>query len=109
MKRISPNPYIFPCDHKILEANKQCFPKKSLFSTMLVPLDLNDEKSSIWRNLVPSSTLFCRPIRIHYAKETTELLQKERDHVENEIKALNESLISFVYHELPVQLRVNLI
>jgi hypothetical protein len=78
-----------------------------IFYTRLVPLDLNDGKSSFWKNKAPSSTRFCRPIRIQYAKETTELIQKERDDVENEIKALNKSIINLVYNDLPVQVRIN--
>ena len=51
---------------------------KSLFSTMLVPLDLRSGTFSIWRNPVPSSTRFCRPIKISYEKETNELCQNLR-------------------------------
>ena len=72
---------------------------KCLFSTMLVPLDLNDGNISIWRNPVPSSTRFCRPIKICYEKETAELLAQERDYVENQIKSLKKSVVNLLYND----------
>lgn len=45
----------------------------SLFSMMLVPLDLSSGAISIWRNPVPSSTRFCRQMKIIYAKDLKHL------------------------------------
>jgi hypothetical protein len=79
---------------------------RSLFSTFLVALDLNDGNKSIWRNPVPSSTRFCRLIRISYAKESIELSQLERDDIENQIKNLNKSVIVLMRNGLSVEVRV---
>ncbi len=66
-------------------------------------------KVSVWRNKTPSSTRFCRPIKITYEKETPELTQAERDSVENQIKALkNFSIPLFCKNSpKPVEIRVS--
>lgn len=58
-----------------------------LFATCLVPLRLqtNDHKI-LWNNPRPSSTRFCRPIKIAYQKETSELAKNEIGKIENQIK-----------------------
>lgn len=62
----------------------------SVLLTSLVPLKLssNVEEMTVWQNLIPSSPRFCRPIRIQFKKETTELSIKERDYIEDQIKSL---------------------
>ena len=81
---------------------------KSLFSTMLVPLDLRSGTFSIWRNPVPSSTRFCRPIKISYEKETNELCQTVLHDIENQIKVLKKSVVRLLVSEFKtVEVRVS--
>ena len=53
--------------------------EESLFQTCLVPLQLVIEETGeeIWINDKPSSTLFCRPIRFSYMKETRDVTIEE--------------------------------
>jgi hypothetical protein len=53
---------------------------KNLFSTGLVTLKLSFELKTIWEIDKPSSTRYCRPIRLQYTKETMEVLQDEKTH-----------------------------
>ena len=62
----------------------------TLFSTSMVPLRLVISGIPIWVNLAPSSTTFCRPIRLQYIKETKEVLRAEEQHIEEQINNLGE-------------------
>lgn len=58
-----------------------------LFAVCLVPLRLQSHDDKIlWNNPRPSSTRFCRPIKILFEKETSELSKREIENVENQIK-----------------------
>jgi hypothetical protein len=77
-----------------------------LFLSSLVPLQLqfHEEDSSedarasisayfgpvriLWHNPRPSSTRFCRPIRIQFKKETAALAQAEVDYISTQIQNL---------------------
>ena len=76
--------------------NDESFDDSSLFSAMLVPLDLSNRKISFWRNPAPSSTRFCRPIKVMHVKETPELTKSVQVEIENEYKALNQSTNRFM-------------
>ncbi|CAF0958084.1 unnamed protein product, partial [Brachionus calyciflorus] len=65
------------------------FDDKSLFSIMLFPLDLSDNKMSFWRNQTPSSSRFY-----------------DRDEIEEQIKNLKLTLIRFLCNNLQVEVRV---
>ena len=57
--------------------------------TTFVPLQLETEEGvMIWRNPTPSSTRFCRPIRLQLDKETKAVSQEELQRVGAEIGAL---------------------
>ena len=60
----------------------------SLFCTTLFPLQLKCKEKVIWKNPVPASTRFCRPIHLQYKRETTELSQEEHRSIEAEIQQL---------------------
>jgi hypothetical protein len=64
-----------------------------LFLTSLVPIQLftsssTEEKIVLWQNPCPSSTRYCRPIRLQFIKETNDLIREEKEHTENQIKLL---------------------
>lgn len=61
---------------------------------------------SFWRNPAPSSTRFCRPIRIKYEKETPELLQDDCDEIEKQIMDLKVTSIRQMLNNLQVEIRV---
>ncbi|CAF1074063.1 unnamed protein product [Brachionus calyciflorus] len=61
---------------------------------------------SFWRKQTPSSSRFCRPIRIKYEKETSELLQDDRDEIEEQIKNLKLTSIRLLCNNLQVEVRV---
>ena len=64
---------------------------------------------SFWRNPTPSSTRFCRPIRIKYEKETPELIQDDCDEIEDQIKELKTTSIRLFSNNLEVQVRVKFV
>lgn len=62
---------------------------------------------SLWRNPVPSSTRFCRPIKITYEKESSELIQRERDNIEKQINELKKTVIKLINDEIEVEVRIS--
>lgn len=62
----------------------------------MVPIRLIDEQSGfvIWKNPVPSSVRFCRPISIEFCKETPEKTKAVVDEIRRQIAALQPSLIN---------------
>eukprot|EP00733_Pompholyxophrys_punicea_P001049 Pompholyxophrys_punicea_v1_NODE_441_length_1962_cov_16.704248.p1 type:complete len:301 gc:universal NODE_441_length_1962_cov_16.704248:295-1197(+) len=71
----------------------------TLISTNLVPLRFFHQNSStgiIWNNPTPSSTLFCRPLRLQFKKESQEFNIEEKDYWQAQIDTL-----------LPTKLEIN--
>lgn len=63
----------------------------SIFFTSLVPIRLNLSAKSdviIWQNCRTSSTRFCRPIKIQFARETKELTLAEKQKMDKQLKEL---------------------
>ena len=78
-----------------------------LFCSSLVPLQLVEkkrEKNVIWTNPLPSSTRFCRPIRVQFEKETSELTKREEEIMKDQIKNLK----SFNYNGFRVHFKLSL-
>lgn len=65
----------------------------SVFITSIVPLKLVSGNEVVWKNPRPSSTRFCRPLKIEYTKETTSVSNLEKIRVEDEKKNLEETLV----------------
>lgn len=62
-----------------------------LFFAAFVPLRLVNETNKndiVWLNLRTSSTLFCRPIKFIFSKETSELIRSEKINITNSINKL---------------------
>lgn len=70
--------------------------ESSCFLTSLVPIKLYNESLVVWENSKPSSTLFCRPIRFAFCKESTDAIKNEVQRVESEISLLQPTRISSV-------------
>lgn len=58
-------------------------------------LDLSLCGQSIWRNSSPSSTRFCRPIRLQYMRETFENSKLEKEYYDKLISNLCEYTINY--------------
>lgn len=70
---------------------------KNMFLTSLVPLtltDLVDSNNVCWKNLLPSSIRFCRPLKFEFVKETADVITSEVGRVQNEKKNLNKTIIT---------------
>lgn len=62
----------------------------NIFQSSVVPLQLvyGHEKKILWQNPTPSSPRYCRPIRIRFVKETTDVTKEEIDYITTQIDAL---------------------
>lgn len=58
----------------------------AVFITCVVPIRLVCGTKIIWQNPSPASTVYCRPLKIQFKKESTELSIAEKTRVENEIQ-----------------------
>lgn len=63
-----------------------------------VPLQLNDTDNSgnkkiIWQNLRASSTRYCRPIKLLFAKESATLIKEETEKIKRQISALSPTTV----------------
>lgn len=85
------------CDGSKAQEFKQKFENKSnsdahVFISSLVPLRLmsneNGTQKVWWQNPVPSSSRFCRPIRIQFVHETNEVTRSEIQHIDNQAQIL---------------------
>lgn len=63
-----------------------------LFVFSFVPIRLIDNNDVIWQNPRPSSTMYCRPIKFIFAKETTELTKTETNRILEEVDNLTETV-----------------
>lgn len=80
-------------NYKQGSADKQ-FDDSSIFITSLVPIQIRVKSCPskvVWQNLRSSSTRFCRPIRMQFAKESQELIRNEKRHVDEQIALLNST------------------
>ena len=59
-----------------------------IFHTSLVPLQLTRGDSVVWQNRTPSSTRFCRPLKLEYVKETKEINISEDGYWNEQISQL---------------------
>lgn len=63
----------------------------NIFQSCLVPLQLKCGKKIVWQNPTPSSPRYCRPMRIRFAKETTDLTNEEIEYISSKIDQLENS------------------
>lgn len=62
---------------------------ESVFLSSLVPLKLRREDGTeVWVNPRPSSTRFCRPIRLQFIKESSEIIRREEECIKKQIEEL---------------------
>lgn len=74
-----------------------------LFAVCLVPLQVQVGSTILWKNTRPSSTRYCRPIKLICQKESTELIRAETDSINSQILSIkptifNSLTIDHVFH-----------
>lgn len=67
----------------------------SIFMSSLVPIKAGTKNKVLFQNPRPSSTRLCRPIHIQLASETTELAIREKNYLENQIRNLEPTQITW--------------
>lgn len=87
------------CDGASSQEYKQKFSEEdssdaNVFFTSTVPLQLsvinkNHEDITLWQNPRPSSTRFCRPIRLQFIKESVSSTREEQKYIQNQIDSLS--------------------
>ncbi|XP_066952690.1 uncharacterized protein [Macrobrachium rosenbergii] len=82
---------------KYKQRSEEEIDEDNLFLISFIPIRLegvSEEKTTvIWTNPRPSSTRLCRPIKLLFKKETTELIKVEAGLLEKEVDALTDSSI----------------
>ncbi|CAH1109407.1 unnamed protein product [Psylliodes chrysocephalus] len=67
----------------------------NIFQSSMVPLRLQVHtginKKIIWQNPTPSSTRFCRPIRIRFLYEIVDIIKEEIKYIEDHVKNLQST------------------
>lgn len=63
----------------------------------------NETKIIIWQNPRPSSTRFCRPIRLQFKHESTDTIMEEKNYIEQQIMKLTPSCIIVNNYNINVQ------
>ncbi|CAG9557930.1 unnamed protein product [Danaus chrysippus] len=96
-----------PYQQKFLDSSHD---DSHIFQSSLVPLRLQshigNKMKTLWQNPTPSSTRFCRPIRIRFLHETVDITNDEIKYVEDQTKQLVRTEIenhyrgTFVRHTL---------
>lgn len=68
----------------------------SIFMTSLVPIILhveNEPTDRYWKNMKPSSTRLCRPVRLEFKRETTAIVLQTANEINQEIENLQPTII----------------
>ena len=76
--------------------------------TSLVPLQMRSSSEIIWQNTTPSSTRFCRPMKIEYCKETSEKSRMESEYWKGQIQQLTEISVPLTGVTVTVAYRMQL-
>lgn len=86
---------------QILHIEPNIINEDTVFISSFVPLRLSKKSSSdvLWKNPRPSSPWFCRPIKFHFIKESTEVIEEEINRIKYEIEHLNTTKINNVQIE----------
>lgn len=65
----------------------------NIFQSSLVPLQLvcgTNRRKVVWQHPTPSSPRYCRPTRIRFTKETSDVTKDEINYVENQTRSLED-------------------
>ncbi|KAF2888695.1 hypothetical protein ILUMI_17478 [Ignelater luminosus] len=65
----------------------------SSLASLQLQVNIRSNKNILWQNPTPSSTHFCRPIRIRFLREIVDITKKEIKYVEDQAKDLKKTEI----------------
>ena len=71
-----------------------------ILHTSLVPLQLLYGNSVVWQNRTPSSTRFCRPLKLEYVRETKEVNVREDAYWKDQVSELQPHIVRLVETEM---------
>jgi len=68
----------------------------NIFQSSFVPLQLicTHNKKLIWQNPTPSSPRYCRPIRIRFVKESSDITNEEISYIQNSVNSLQDTKLA---------------
>ena len=69
---------------------------------MLYCINEYSQKTIVWQNPKPSSTDYCRPIKVQFKKETSELASQEVSYIEGQISLLENTMVKVGEKEIAV-------
>ena len=72
----------------------------------MVPLKLVCNDHSVWINKKPSSTHFCRPVKLQYKKESKELSKEEEIRLREEVAGLQCYTFEFGDKQIMIKYKV---
>ena len=85
--------YSLPINEELSENNDET----CIFATFLCPvqvwINVGGNKELLWQNPVPSSPIYCRPVKLEFIKETDEAIIKEFDRMATEITNINPTIL----------------
>ena len=87
IRRIYPK-YFSSQKCKYFSCRKRCFLKDKISLLILLKLDFAIDGVTIWFNPFPSSTSFCRPIRLQFVKVTADVSREEKKYFDEKILKL---------------------
>jgi len=65
-----------------------------LFAICIVPLQLQRKSTILWKNPRPSSTRYCRPLKVMFAKESETLVRAEIENIKSQILKIEPTRLS---------------
>ncbi|XP_058446016.1 uncharacterized protein LOC131427109 [Malaya genurostris] len=89
--------------NQVFENDNGLLTDASVFITSMVPIEARSIKKVFFQNPRPSSTRLCRPIRILFEAETSELIIRERQYIEDQILSLKPTIVT--KHQRTVQIK----
>lgn len=78
----------------------------NMFITSLVPINAETNGKMLFQNPRPSSTRYCRPVRIQFIRETTDVSILEKTYIENQIEKLTPTHIEVDSRTISVQYKM---
>ncbi|CAH1111441.1 unnamed protein product [Psylliodes chrysocephalus] len=78
-----------------MKFDHECDSDANIFQSSVVPLQLvyGPEKKILWQDPTPSSLRYCRPKRIRFIKETSDITNEEINYFKSQITAISRTEI----------------
>lgn len=61
---------------------------ENLFVTVMIPLRLSTTNVILWNNRISQSASFCRPISLHFVRESRDVILQQKSNIEEQIRNL---------------------